>query len=112
MKKLSAIKTKRLILTPMSGDEMAALIAAETDGHLRAAYGEMLRLSREHPESADWYACWRIDRRDGQRVGNFCFKGPPENGGVEIGCGIDEAYRRQGFGGNGRRQCRLSGAAA
>ena len=30
-------------------------------------------------------------------IGDLCFKGPPVQGEVEIGYGIDEAYRRRGY---------------
>lgn len=97
MKHKNQIKTKRLLLSPMSGEELDALIEGESDEHLKSAYGQMLRLSREHPAEAEWYVCWSIVRRDGQRVGSFCFMGPPEEGAVELGCGIDERHRRQGY---------------
>jgi len=95
MKKL---KTKRLILTPMTDDELREAIASETDAHLRNAYSKMLAGCTAHPAERLWYTCWRIVLREsGGPVGGLGFKGPPENGAVEIGYGIDEAYRENGY---------------
>ena len=69
----------------------------------------------EHPPSAYLYACSEIRRFPGgekwlcfweiiekgtkTRIGGLLFKGPPdESGAVEIGYGIDESFRRRGYG--------------
>ena len=38
-----------------------------------------------------------IERKDGTHIGELCFKGLDENGVAEIGYGISEEYRNQGY---------------
>lgn len=91
------IKTKRLRIRPAAKERMEAIIAAETDAELRAAYTQMLEGSLRHPEQWVWYAIWTIEREDGSLLGDLCFKGLPPDGAVEIGYGIAEQYRGQGY---------------
>lgn len=90
------IETKRLSICIMSDDEMKQWIEEQSDAGLIAAYREMLQGSLEHPEHREWYAIWRIQRKDGVPVGDLSFKGLNEDGSVEIGYGIREEQR--GFG--------------
>lgn len=91
------LKTKRLLLEPMTDEQMQALIDTEMDAHMKAAYAEMLAGCREKPAARQWYAAWRINRKDGTMVGDLCFKGAPVHGEVEIGYGILEVFRGQGY---------------
>ena len=97
MKLTSRLKTRRLELTALSDAELERRIAEEPDAHMRQALAQMLALCREYPAARLFCTEWRIFRRDGAPVGSLCFKGPPENGEVEIGYGIDEAYHDQGY---------------
>lgn len=94
---MNRIETKRLTLCPASRERMEAMIAAERDDGLRAAYAEMLAGCLRHPDLWEWYAMWVIERRDGTRVGDLCFKGLGADGVVEIGYGIREAHQGRGF---------------
>ncbi len=91
------IHTERLRVYPASQEQMEALIASEQEDELRKAYSEMLEGCLRVPDQWEWYAVWRIDKRDGTRVGDLCFKGLQENGVAEIGHGILEEYRGQGY---------------
>ena len=91
------IRTKRLTLTPMTEDELFKLADAQTNEHLKKAYGEMLAGCRAHPSEALWYTAWKITRKDGIVVGDLCFKGTQIGGEVEIGYGIEGMYRRCGY---------------
>lgn len=91
------IETERLRLCPATREQMEAVIAAETDEELRKAYTEMLEGCLQHPADWAWYAMWLIDRKDGARVGDLCFKGPGADGAPEIGYGILEAHQRRGY---------------
>ena len=91
------VKTKRLLLRPMTDEAMQAMIDAETDPELKVAYGEMLAGARARPSERLWYTAWCIAQRDGVMVGDLCFKGVPKGGAVEIGYGILAAYRGNGF---------------
>ena len=82
------METARLRIRVLSDEEMVRFIQTQTDEELIEAYKEMLQGSVEHPEQRVWYAIWSIERKDGTSVGDLCFKGPPENGAVEIGYGI------------------------
>ena len=90
------METERLKICPANKAQMEALIAAETDGGLKAAYTQMLEESLAHPDMWDWYAMWMIELKDGTHVGDLCFKGL-SGGCAEIGYGIMEAYRGRGY---------------
>ena len=90
-------ETGRLRLYPASKEQMEALIAAERDADLKQAYTEMLEGCLTHPGEWPWYAAWMIELRDGTRIGDLCFKGLRADGAAEIGYGILEAYRGQGY---------------
>lgn len=82
--------TERLTVSPMTDDEMAALVRDAGDPELIKAYGEMYSLSLQNPADRNWYAAWKVCLRDGgARVGDICFKGPPVRGRVEVGYGMD-----------------------
>lgn len=91
------LEADRLVIYAASESEMNRIAEAEADAHLRAAYGEMLRGSLDHPEDWGWYALWLIVRKDGKCIGNLSFKGVPDNGVVELGYGIQEEYRGFGY---------------
>ncbi len=91
------IKTDRLRIYPASREQMEAMIASEQDEELKKAYSEMLEGCLRHPDQWDWYAVWMIEQKDGARVGDLCFKGLQENGVAEIGYGILEEHRGQGY---------------
>lgn len=97
-KENAAVKTKRLLLKPMTADALTARIDGETDAHLKEAYAQMRDGVIASPDHALWYTAWRMERReDGVSVGDLCFFGPPEDLTVTIGYGVEEAYRRQGY---------------
>ncbi len=91
------VTTERLRLYPADEIQMERVIAAEKDADLKTAYEEMLTGCISHPEQWDWYAMWMIERKDGKRIGDLCFKGLSEEGVTEIGYGIEEEYRGQGY---------------
>ena len=64
---------------------------------MRIAYCEMEAGARSHPEARQWYAPWIIRLADGESVGELCFKGLSPDGTVEIGYGIDDAFRGCGY---------------
>ena len=94
---MNKIETKRLALYPATREQMEAMIAAERDDDLRAAYAQMLDGCLRNPELWDWYAMWMLERRDGTHVGDLCFKGLGADGVVEIGYGILEAHQGRGY---------------
>lgn len=91
------METARLRICVLSDEEMVRFIWTQTDEELIKAYKEMLQGSVEHPEQRVWYAIWSIERKDGTSVGDLCFKGPPENGAVEIGYGILPEHMGNGY---------------
>ncbi len=91
------ITTERLRIYPASREQMEALIASEQIEELRKAYSEMLEGCIRYPAQWNWYAVWMIEQKDGIRIGDLCFKGLGENGAAEIGYGILEEYRGQGY---------------
>ena len=91
------LKTKRLILRPLTEEEMAARGEKEREPHLKQAYGEMLRGCREDPAHRLWHTCWEIALKSGGPVGELCFKGPPEQYAAEVVYGIFPAFRGNGY---------------
>jgi len=91
------IETERLMLAPISNDDMVSLMRNEPSNEMKEAYREMLAGCLAHPRERIWYAVWLMKRKeDGVVVGDFCFKGLGADGSVEIGYGL-----RDGFCGNG-----------
>jgi len=92
------VKTERLRIVPLSIEELRLLHDGEPDDGMKQAYGEMMDAVRRSPGREEWGTYWNICLTSGTRVGGLCFKGAPDaEGGVEIGYGIDEAYRRNGY---------------
>ena len=98
-KKGMTIKTKRLILAPLSDDELRQRIGTEPDDGMRQALSEMLAGCEENPDSRLWYTEWQVRLKDtGEPVGSLGFKGPQNAAGeVEIGYGIHETCRCRGY---------------
>lgn len=97
-KKDPVIKTKRLILRPMSDAELAALIEKTADAELRAAYEEMLAGCKREPNKRVWHALWSMTSREtGAYIGDIDFKGAEKNHAVEIGYGVLREYEGQGY---------------
>ena len=91
------VESERIRIYPATREQMEEMTAAETDCELKKAYREMLEGYLAHPGESDWYAAWIIEKTDGTRVGDLCFKGFRVGENPEIGYGILEEYRGQGF---------------
>lgn len=92
------IESERLCLRPRSLAEMEGLSRGEPDPEMKQAYGDMLRAMLSLPGCEEWGTEWEIRLKAGSEIGGICFKGAPNADGMaEIGYGIDEAYRRQGY---------------
>ena len=91
------IETARLVIHTATREEMLKIIDSQTDDVLQKAYKEMLQGCLDHPEQWVWYAIWIIECKDGSHIGDLSFKGLYDDGSVEIGYGIDEAYQGQGY---------------
>lgn len=92
------LETKRMILYPISDEEMQQLIDNESDPGMKQAYSEMLEGCKINHEKRIWNAIWFMQLKDAAKtiVGDFAFKGLGEDGMIEIGYGL-----REGFCGNG-----------
>ncbi|MGM9999507.1 MAG: GNAT family N-acetyltransferase [Candidatus Bruticola sp.] len=98
------LETARLFIEPMSLEELAKLTVIYRDivPELSQAYQEMLSGCEEHYQNYLWYTSWKMYlRSNGQKVGDVGFKGPAQNGVVEIGYGINNEYQRQGYASEG-----------
>ncbi len=97
-KKEPVLKTKRLLLQPMTEQQTQKLIDSQDTEELRTAYGEMLAGSRNDPENRLWYTPWQMTlKADHSNIGDLCFKGPARDNAVEIGYGILPAYEGRGY---------------
>lgn len=98
MKKEPILKTKRMLLRPMSDGEIETLIAASDSEELRTAYGEMLAGCRRDPANRIWYAPWKMTLKSGGAyLGDLGFKGPARENAVEIGYGILPEHEGKGY---------------
>ena len=96
--KVVQVKTKRMVLQPMSDEEIQRMIETSEDVELCQAYGEMLAGCRADPQNRIWYAPWKMAAKsDGVYLGDLGFKGPAQNHAVEIGYGILPEYEGQGY---------------
>ncbi len=95
---MKPIKTKLLYITPSSADELRAAVHREADPHMKQALSEMLAGCEADPKQYLWYTDWLVTLREsGETVGSLGFKGPPKNGEVELGYGIDPAFAGHGY---------------
>lgn len=98
MKAPMELKTKRLLLRPLSDEALAARLAEENDPGMRAALEEMLAGNRAQPGQRLWHTLWEMaQQQGGAAVGSFCFHGAPMNGAVEIGYGVEAEFRGRGY---------------
>lgn len=95
----NGILTSRLRLIPCLPERLEGKRNSEADPHLKNAYGQMLEECRNHPSEWVWFTDWDILLREtGEVVGGAGFKGNPDSSGrVEIGYGISEQFRRNGY---------------
>lgn len=98
MKKEPIIKTKRLLIQPMSDPEIETLMETCDSEELRQAYGEMLSGCKSDPANRIWYAPWKMAlKTDATYIGDLGFKGPARESAVEIGYGLLPAYEGKGY---------------
>lgn len=98
MKNEIKLKTKRLVITPMTDEELRTLIAETQDADVRAAYEEMRAGCERCEETRLWYTPWKLSlKKSGETAGYLSFKGPQEKGAVEIGYGMLPEYEGQGY---------------
>lgn len=93
------VETERMFLYPLSDEEIRMIIEKESDMEMRQAYTEMLEGCLSNPDKRIWYAVWNMELKDkpGRIAGDFCFKGLGSDGVAEIGYGLKEEYRHQGY---------------
>lgn len=97
-KKEPVVKTKRMVIQPMSDEEIEKLIEASASDELRKAYGEMLSGCQKDVENRIWYAPWKMTlKKGGTYLGDLGFKGPVRENAVEIGYGILPEYEGNGY---------------
>ena len=111
---IEAISTPRLILIPLTMDQLVMYLERETDFYclvcpasreilthpLKRAIGMKLeKMAAASAQDLPWLTYWLIKvPSDGFGAGMVGFKGAPdERGEVEIGYGIDSAFRNQGY---------------
>ncbi len=100
MSPIIRLTTARLIIEPMTLEELAKLVViyGKIVPELSQAYQEMLEGCQQYVQDYIWYTSWKMClKENGQRIGDVGFKGPAQNGMVEIGYGINEQYQGQGY---------------
>ena len=92
------IETERLYITPQSIEEIGTLREKESDPEMKKAYSEMLDAMLHLNGREEWGSDWKISLKTGEAIGGIGFRGIPDAQGiVEIGYGIDKAYRQKGY---------------
>jgi hypothetical protein len=92
------IKTKRLILTPLTAKQLAAQEAEEENELLCGALVEMRNHVVDEPGLALWYTGWQVSLKNGgQPVGLLGFHGPATDQTVELGYEIRAEHRGNGY---------------
>ncbi len=93
------IETERLLLHPISDEEMQKIIDDEKNPEMQKAYSEMLQGCLDNPEDRVWFATWNMELKEQPKtiVGDLCFKGITDDGMVEIGYGLKEGYCGNGY---------------
>ena len=92
------LKTKRLLLTPMSEKELTARIDGLEDELLKGAYTEMRRCVVAYPDQALWHTSWRMSLREGgETVGYVGFHGVARDKTVELGYDVLQQHRNKGY---------------
>jgi len=93
------IETERLLLYPISNEEMKIIIEQEADPEMKQAYSEMLQGCIDDSKNRVWYAIWLMELKESQGtiVGDFCFKGIEPDGMVEIGYGLRSGFCKKGY---------------
>lgn len=92
------IKTKRLILEPMSDLEIQRKIVLLMNADEAQTYSLMLQGSEQHKKYRLWYVPWRIKfRREDIEVGDIGFRGKPDRGKAELRFQTQIAYQGQGY---------------
>lgn len=95
---MKQIQSKRIYLVPLTDEELRKRGDDCCDEHMKNAYAQMLDGCLAHPDDRLWYTEWDIRLKEGGTgIGGLSFKGPPVNGEVELGYGIDEEWRGQKF---------------
>jgi len=108
------LETERLRIIPLTIDQFRLLLCESDkweeemnlspsgeswDIHTYRAMEMLYKEALLHPDNYYWYTNWQIilKSRD-QSIGSACFmKEPDEKGEVEIGYGINEAFRNNGY---------------
>lgn len=93
------LTTNRLKISPISINQLKEIVNNEKDQILKQAYQEMLDGCLNHPENHLWHTLWMMELKESgnEVIGNLSFKGLPDNGIVEIGYGMQDDYKNQGY---------------
>jgi len=112
---MQPLRTNRLLLVPVTAeaislemgqhDRLAKLLGCHVPqswppGNVRDVLEMFESILRERPDEIGWHAWYwiAIDQPDGPTlVGSGGFRGPPQNGQVEVGYGTLEIFHRRGY---------------
>lgn len=108
------LETKRLIIIPLNLEQFNFMLKGMDklenalglnnsyeilDDHTQKAMEGLYKEAKKHKESYLWYTNWQIIlKENNMSIGSACFMGEPDDSGaVEIGYGINEKHRGNGY---------------
>lgn len=97
-KKAIVLRTKRLLITPMTEAETEELISGTPYADFGRQCKELLEDSKLDPDNRIWYLPWKIClKSDNTYIGEIGFFGPKKDSSVEIGFSVKDEFRGNGY---------------
>jgi RimJ/RimL family protein N-acetyltransferase len=94
------IETTRLRIIPLTIEQFHELLGSNSlDPQTQQAMEGLYKEALKHSDIYWWYTNWQIIlKTENKSIGSACFmKEPDEHGQVEIGYGMNQDYRNQGY---------------
>lgn len=98
--KSMVLKTRRLLLTPLTDDQLQQRLYDAPTPMEKRRYSELYAMVGLYPEHKHWCTLWELTlRADSTVVGSLHFDGPPQQGEVTLHLEILPEHRGVGYAG-------------
>jgi len=100
MAKNKPVKTRHLLITPWTDEQLREALYAASSPWEKRKYSEMLSGAQLYPDDRLWFTKWELTlKSDGTPIGEIRFKGPANPlGEVELSYLLFPEYRGKGYG--------------